>query len=230
MKKWELIFLMLSITCFAFGRELPQDQDTDSTSPTLKRVTRQEVIPRWLQDFGEEVSVTAPAGPRDTHRIPHAVTVITEKVLDRENHLSIVDVFDDNVGIWVEKRTLTTSDPVIRGLSGSNLLALIDGNTLSSFWGEGGYAGDDMYGKIDPDSIVRVEVVRGPQSVLYGSNALGGVLNFITQTCPLWFPEQGIHWGFHSKPTYGTAGEGVRFRQEVYAAMPAFRFIAGGSY
>ena len=72
---------------------------------------------------------------------------------------------------------------------------VIDGNTLSTFWGEGGFAGDDMYGKIDPDNIERIEVIRGPGSVLYGSNALGGVLNFITRESPFDYQECGTRWG-----------------------------------
>ena len=140
---------------------------------------------RYICD--EEIVVTATRTERDDFETPRAITIVTEEELEEENHLSIVDVLDDRIGIWVEKRTTTASDPVIRGLSGSNLLALVDGNTLSTFWGEGGYAGDDMYGKIDADGIERVEVIRGPQSVLYGSNALGGILNFFTKSSPFDF-------------------------------------------
>ena len=43
---------------------------------------------------------------------------------------------------------------------------------------------DDMYGKIDADTVERIEIVRGPHSVLYGSNALGGVINVISRTAP----------------------------------------------
>ena len=79
---------------------------------------------------GEIIIVTATSTERDEFDTPKAVTVIEDKAIQRENHLSIVDILDDSIGIWVENRTSTTGDPVIRGLSGSNLLALIDGNTL----------------------------------------------------------------------------------------------------
>ena len=72
-------------------------------------------------------------------------------------------------------------------------------------------------GEIDADSIERIEVIRGPQSVLYGSNALGGVLNFITKSCPYDYTLQGAKWGMFMKPTYGTAANEWRFRSEIMA-------------
>ncbi len=176
-----------------------------------------------------EVVVTPTLTPRDPFSLPTAVTVVTGVEIAERSPLSVVDALDERVGIWVEKRTTSTSDPVIRGLSGSNLLALVDGNTLSTFWGEGGYAGDDMYGKVDAESVARVEVVRGPRSVLYGSNALGGVLNFITRSCPLDFPAEGSRWGTEIRPSAASAAGEARYRQELFAATPGFRFILGGS-
>ena len=48
-----------------------------------------------------------------------------------------------------------------------------------------------MWGKVDSESIERIEVVRGPTSVLYGSNALAGVVNFIVKAAPIDYPEEG---------------------------------------
>ncbi|MFH0813734.1 MAG: TonB-dependent receptor [Pseudomonadota bacterium] len=179
--------------------------------------------------FLDEITITATRNPNDTFESPRAMTVVDQDEIIKENQLSLLDTLDDKIGIWVEKRTTTASDPVIRGLSGRNLLALIDGNTLSTLWGEGGDAGDDMYGKIDPDSIERIEVIRGPSSVLYGSNALGGVLNFITKSPPLGYTEKGLRHGFLSRLTYGTADQGFRIRQEICSASPSTRLLLGGS-
>jgi len=217
-------FLVYSIATLLFST--PSSSDTEKYEPK----DEEEIIPRWVMQFGDEILVTSVSRETEAFHTPKAITIVTQETIERANQLSIVDVLDDRIGIWVEKRTSTTSDPVIRGLSGGNLLALIDNNTLSTFWGEGGYAGDDMYGKIDPDSIERIEVIRGPQSVLYGSNALGGVLNFITKSSPYDFTNEGFLWGITSKPTYGSSAEELRFRQEFFGATPKVRFIVGESW
>ncbi|MHC5009773.1 MAG: TonB-dependent receptor [Planctomycetota bacterium] len=177
---------------------------------------------------GVVVTATRTAVPE--FDVPRSINVIPHRRIRERGVQSVLDALDDEVGLWVEKRTAHTSDLVVRGLSGGNLLALIDGNTLSTFWGEGGFAGDDMYGKIDPESIERIEVIRGPASVLYGSNALGAVVNFITKSSPFDYTSCGTRWGARSKILAGTAPSMWRFRQEVYGASPSLRWFAGASY
>jgi outer membrane receptor for ferrienterochelin and colicin len=148
--------------------------------------------------FLDEITVSATRYVRDLFGVSRSVSVASSAEIHRENQVSILDVLDDRIGIWVEKRTGTTSDPVVRGLSGGNVLAIVDGGSVTTFWGEGGFAGDDMYGKIDSESIERIEVLRGPSSVLYGSNALGGVINFVTKRVPIDYAPSG--------PTLGCGG------------------------
>jgi hemoglobin/transferrin/lactoferrin receptor protein len=167
------------------------------------------------------------ADPFDTSR---AVTVVGPVRIAERNQLSILDALNDQIGIWVEKRTATTSDAVIRGWSGSNILALIDGNTLSTLWGEGGFAGDDMYGKVDSEMVQRIEVVRGPASVLYGSNAFAGVINFITRDPAVPYAENGTNFGFRSKLAWGSAAQAFTFRQELSLGTPGTRWLVGASY
>lgn len=178
---------------------------------------------------GRTITVTATRIGRDVLDVPRLVTVIDDRRLVRRNPFSVLDAADDQPGVWIEKRTTTTSDIVLRGLSGSNILALIDGNTLSTLWGEGGFAGDDLYGKVDADSVATIDIVHGPASVLYGSNALGGVVNFRTRSCPLAYPEEGLAWGSRTRLGYGSAATEYRFREEVYAAEPRGRVLVGVS-
>ncbi len=176
-----------------------------------------------------EVTVTATRTRRPVLRTPRAVTVLTESEIEARSPRSLVDALHEEIGLWVEHRTGTTGDPVLRGLAGGNILTLVDGTTLSSFWGEGGFGSDDMYGKVDPDTIGRIEVVRGPSSVLYGSQALGGVINLITREVPLDFPEEGVRAGAASRIRFGSAAREWRWRNEVYAATPGLRAMFGST-
>lgn len=187
--------------------------------------TPQEPAPRPAVD----VLVTAKRHEEPALEVPRGVNIIDEQELRRAIQAVAVDALRFEPGVWVEHRTATSGDLVIRGLSGGNLLALVDGNTLSSFWGEGGFAGDDLYGKVDPWSLERIEVVRGPASVLYGSNALGGVVNFITRKPPLAYTAAGTAWGGELRATYGFNNDARRERLDLWGANPWMRWRAGAS-
>lgn len=187
---------------------------------------RSSAIPAFFLD---EIVVTATKTPSTLFDLSRSVTIVNQEEIREKNTLSSLDTLDDRIGVWIEKRTATTSDPVIRGLSGANILALVDGNSLTSLWGEGGFAGDDMYGKVDAESIERIEVVRGPDSVLYGSNALGGVINFITKKPPFDFTPEGYAFGGKIKGAYGSAAQYGLGRFEHWGAFPSLRYIMGFS-
>jgi outer membrane receptor protein involved in Fe transport len=178
----------------------------------------------------EPIVVTARRVEEDPFYIPRSLIIVSREEFEERNAGTALDALDQKIGIWVEKRTATTSDPVLCGLSGANLLTLIDGNTLTTFWGEGGFAGDDMYGKIDADTVERIEVLRGPASVFYGSNALGGVINFITRSSPIDYTDGSFEAGSRSKTTIGSAAHEVRQRLETYGAGDTFKYLLGVSY
>lgn len=175
------------------------------------------------------VIITASRYAQNTFTSPRSMTVASAQEIKDKNQFSALDVFDDRIGIWVEKRTTTTSDPVVRGLSGGNVLALVDAQSLSTFWGEGGFAGDDMYGKIDGESLERIEIVRGPGSVMYGSNALGGVINFITKKSPLDYSDDGFRAGGKLRGASGSASEYLMGRAETWGASKRFKYFIGGT-
>ncbi len=177
-----------------------------------------------------EVVVTATRVLTPENIVPRSMSVVDSTRILRRSVSSALDALDDEIGVWIEKRTAHASDPVIRGLSGGNILALVDSHTLSTFWGEGGFAGDDMYGKIDPEMIERIEVVRGPSSVLYGSNALGGVINFITKASPFDYTDCGLRTGARSRVVLVSNPRFMRLHQEVYGAGPETRWLVGGTY
>jgi outer membrane receptor protein involved in Fe transport len=177
-----------------------------------------------------EVTVTATRTSRDTFELPQTVTILDREELAGPGAFVVMKgVVRRDAGIWYDERTSTTVDPIIRGFAGFNLLTLVDGNTLSTLWGEGGFGADDMYGKIDPEIVERIEILHGPSSALYGSNALGAVINVITRVSPLDFTKGGWEWGARSKGDVYSAASAAGFRQELYGASPDFRFLLGGS-
>lgn len=198
------------------SKPLPAPKPIDDAKPGTP--DRPVVLP--------EVSVIGTRTRRPLLRTPRAVTILDLGAIHERGGGILVDALHERMGLWVEHRTATTGDPVMRGLAGGNILTLVDGNSLSTFWGEGGFGSDDMYGKIDPESIGRIEVVRGPSSVLYGSQALGGVINLHSREVPVEFGP-GVRGGAASRVRVSSADHGARWRGEVFGAAGPFRALLG---
>jgi outer membrane receptor protein involved in Fe transport len=137
---------------------------------------------------------------------------------------SPADIFDREAGVDAVTAGPGSVHPVIRGLSGERVLVLVNGVRLS----EQRPGGNHVF-SLDPAQIERVEVVRGPASVLYGSDAIGGVINFITrgadqETAP------GARLGGVIDAQYESAAEGWKESAHFRFGQGRFNGYAGGTY
>ncbi len=165
-----VFLLLLSFTLFVFAGNEP-DVDTVKTYPF------------------DPVTITATRTEVVKSSITPTVSVIPQAVLAANTHKSILTLVGQQVpGVFVQERGIlgfgvTTSSAgqmSIRGVGGNpntQILMMIDGRP--QFAGIFGHPLADSYLSA---SAERVEVVRGPASVLYGSNAMGGVINIITHS------------------------------------------------
>ena len=130
-----------------------------------------------LSPIHEEVTVTAAAGgAQTTFEAFNAVTTLDSFDLVGQSHGSLGDALQREPGIASRSFGPGSSRPIIRGFDGDRVLILEDGirtGDLSSQSGDHGIT-------IDPNSAERIEIVRGPATLLYGSNAVGGLVNIIT--------------------------------------------------
>ena len=129
-----------------------------------------------LRAVGEQVTVTASAGEETSFNSIQSVTSLTSGEIAEKNTQSLGDVLDHELG--VAKRTFGpgTSRPVVRGFDGDRVLVLEDGNRIGTL----GFQSGDHGEPIDLLNLEKLEVVKGPATLLYGSNAIGGVVNAIT--------------------------------------------------
>ena len=130
-----------------------------------------------LSPVHEDVTVTASAGGAETtFEAFNAVTTLDSFDLVGQLHGSLGDALQREPGIASRSFGPGSSRPVIRGFDGDRVLILEDGirtGDLSSQSGDHGIT-------IDPSVAERIEIVRGPATLLYGSNAVGGLVNVIT--------------------------------------------------
>ncbi len=124
------------------------------------------------------VSATRSTG-RPRVEEPAALSLLRPTMADRGRGVVAVDLLREMPGVYVQQTSAGQGAVVLRGLVGNQVLLLVDGIPLNN----GTYRdGPGQYlATIDPETIERIEVIRGPASVLYGSDAQGGVINVITR-------------------------------------------------
>ncbi len=130
-----------------------------------------------LTAIHEELTVTATAGGRTTtFEAFNAITTLDSFDLTTDAQGSLGEALRNQPGVANRSFGPGASRPIIRGFDGDRVLLMEDGirsGDLSSQSGDHGVT-------IDPNGLERVEIVRGPATLLYGSNAVGGVVNAIT--------------------------------------------------
>jgi vitamin B12 transporter len=129
----------------------------------------------------ETITVTATRTPQATDKVGSAVTIIDQTQIFARGSIAVSDLLGSVTGVSVSRNgglgSLTSVR--IRGAEADQTLVLIDGIKLNDPASPGG--GFD-FGNLLVGDVARIEVLRGPQSTLYGSQAIGGVVNVISQT------------------------------------------------
>ncbi|HDH1442903.1 TPA: catecholate siderophore receptor CirA [Klebsiella quasipneumoniae subsp. similipneumoniae] len=134
-----------------------------------------------LADVNEEtLVVTASATEQSVKDAPASISVITQQDLQRKPVQNLKDVLRDVPGVQLTNEGDNRKGVSIRGMSSSYTLILVDGKRVNSRNAVFRHNDFDL-NWIPVDAIERIEVVRGPMSSLYGSDALGGVVNIITK-------------------------------------------------
>lgn len=123
------------------------------------------------------IEVTATRVERDLLQVPVSVSVVSEKQIKKSGASTIGDLLKDVPGVEVNNDGSQGLKRIgIRGEDAYRTLVLVDGQKISE---HKSMSGTPML--IDPASVERIEVIKGPNSVLYGSDAIGGVINIITK-------------------------------------------------
>jgi iron complex outermembrane receptor protein len=129
-----------------------------------------------LSAVREQVTVTATGSEETTFNSIQSVTVIGSQELAKKNPVSLGEALDFELGVAKRSFGPGTARPVIRGFDGDRVLVLQDGQRIGAL----GFQSGDHSEPLDLLSLDRVEVVKGPATLLYGSSAIGGVVNAIS--------------------------------------------------
>ncbi|MEM6574429.1 MAG: TonB-dependent receptor [Pseudomonadota bacterium] len=171
--------LGLALTA-AVGQLQAQDQASPSTDSAAAEVSERQEL-----DAGntptlplEVIQVTARRRAASVFDTAQPVTVVSDELLRASQPKVIADALRGQAGVFVQQTTPGQGNAIVRGLKGSEVLHLVDGVRLNNALFRN--APNQYLALIDPLQVSSTEVVRGSASTLYGADAMGGVVHFLT--------------------------------------------------
>jgi len=176
-------------------------------------------------ETGKPLVVTASRIQAQVFDVPYTADVITaEYIASRKASHSLGAILQEDPSIMVQKTSNNQNSPFLRGFTGFRTLFMIDGIRLNNSVFRDGP--NQYWNTVDPLTIDRLEVVKGPASVAYGSDAIGGTVNAVTRSREL----TGEGWSFSQRlyGRYGSADSSFVGRAELEGNQgEAFGFLAG---
>jgi len=142
-----------------------------------------------------EVVVAASKWEENKEEVPSRIVTISSKDISFRNPQTTADMLEGTGEVFVQKSQQGGGSPMIRGFAANAVLIVIDGIRMNNAI----YRGGNLHNVIslDPNTIENAEVIFGPGSVMYGSDALGGVMDFHTYSPALAYEgKQKISVGF----------------------------------
>ena len=129
-----------------------------------------------LSGVQEQVTITATGTDQTVSTSIQSVDVLGSIDLAKKSPVSLGEALDGELGVAKRSFGPGTARPVIRGFDGDRVLVLQDGGRVGGL----GFQSGDHAEPVDVLTVERVEIVKGPATLLYGSNAIGGVVNTIS--------------------------------------------------
>jgi len=203
-----MLLLLLPLTAKADDTPV---KTADANQPAAADTPKTDVV---IPSFFAETTVTATGSKRDVFELATPVTVIREETIEQKSPQNAAELLREQPGVDINGVGPNQGRPVIRGQRGLRVLFLENGLRLNNPRRQTDFG--EVTGLVDLNSVSTIEVVRGPASVLYGTDAIGGVLNLVSKDPS--FPTNSNFTGFvegrysnSGSLASGSAGLNARF-------------------
>ncbi len=226
---WMVLWAMGSIAAAQDRPGTAQDAPAESPTPgnpeTGGGSEAKPESPRWRL---ETVTVTAERVERSTFDVPQSVTVLGQDTFRDALYRTIPEAFREVPGAHVQKTSHGQGSPFLRGFTGFRTLTLVDGIRLNNSVFRDGP--NQYNATIDPYTIGRMEIVKGPSSVLHGSDAVGGTINVLTRAWEFQ-EEDGLLWSRRTIYRFSSAEDSHTVRAESAGQVNRrLGFLLGGTW
>lgn len=207
-------------------------------SPWARRLSVLALTAIWtsspLADTSlKDIVVTATRAEAEADAVPATITSVDRAELDRRLPTDAADLFADEPDVTMPRdlRRHGATRVNIRGIEDNRVIQLVDGVRLPDYYNGGGPTNFTLSAMPTtmPDFLKRVEILRGAASSLYGSDAIGGVVGFVTLD-PSDIAPGDKPYGFRYRATYTGANQGLTQTVLAAARGGAAEFLLGYSY
>ncbi|MES2591855.1 MAG: TonB-dependent receptor [Bacteroidota bacterium] len=159
----------------------------------------------YLKEQGivlNDIVITAQYSPNSPEKSVHKIRIIDRKKIDAMAAQNLKDVLTNEMDIRISQDNILGSSMSLQGLSGENIKILIDGVAII-----GRADGNIDLSQINLNNIERIEIIEGPMSVSYGTNALAGTINLITKKTQQYTFETALNTYYESSGWYNITGK-----------------------
>ncbi|GAA3558578.1 TonB-dependent receptor plug domain-containing protein [Snuella lapsa] len=175
----------------------------------------------------DEVVVSASKFGQSKKDIPQRIINLNAENVTFSNPQTSADLLETTGQVYIQKSQLGGGSPMIRGFSTNRLLITVDGVRMNNAIFRGGNLQNVI--AIDPFSIESTEVTLGSGSVIYGSDAIGGVMSFYTQTPRLSYTDS-LYFKANTIVRYSTANDEKTGHFDFNIGLKKWAFVANVSY
>ena len=219
-----LVAMLVAATVPAYAQEPEPETPPDEV---VEKTDEEKAAAEEGRVFRDKIVVTASRQEEASGNTPAPITVIDAETIEKLQPEKMADLFKTIPGVEIEGEGPFRGIPVIRGFSSNRVLILVDGQRLNNARESTTFAGIQP-GLVNLSEVERIEVLRGPASVQYGSDAIGGVVNIITKR-----PNLGgatFTWSGEAAYGYGTSADSQDARVNISGTGKGFSFHIGGGY
>lgn len=172
---------------------------------TLPQLEQQNFVVKLTERtvMMDEIYVSANKREQRASKIPRKVMQIQSEAIAFSNPQTAADLLQASGEVFVQKSQMGGGSPMIRGFAANSVLIAVDGIRMNNAIFRSGNLQNII--SVDPNSIASAEVIFGPGAIIYGSDALGGVMNFETKNAKLASNDEGPFVKVNALSRFGSA-------------------------
>jgi hemoglobin/transferrin/lactoferrin receptor protein len=206
MKKKLTFWVAVSLHGILFSQTTPQEPQNSGEPQVMVSDTLDPMMVLDSAHHLGEVVVSANRFEQQRKNIPQSTEVIRAESMAFDNLQTSADVIQNTGNILVQKSQLGGGSPIIRGFETNKVLLVIDGVRMNNAIYRAGHLQNII--TLDNAAMDKIEILYGPGSVMYGSDALGGVMHFFTKDPVLGLDGSNVKHG-SAFARYSTADEEI---------------------
>lgn len=175
----------------------------------------------------DEYVISASKSRESSLMIPYLVNVLKDEMLMESTGFSAADILEETGNIMVQRTQGGGGSPILRGFEANKILLVVDGVRLNNAIYRSGHLQNSI--TIDHSILERTEVIFGPSSIMYGSDALGGVVHYYTRD-PRMGTDSTTNFNTHAYTQYASAMNGLTGHLDFSAGRKRWASLSSITY